>query len=50
MVRLRAEQGIAPRCFEFTLLTASRTGEVLGARWAEFDFDAASVDNPWPIA
>jgi integrase len=27
--------------FEFTILTAARTGEVLGARWKEIDFDSA---------
>jgi len=39
--RLRAQPGIAARCLEFTILTAARTGEAIGARWAEFDLDAA---------
>ena len=33
--RLRAEQGVAARALEFTILTAARRGEVLGARWTE---------------
>ncbi|MGA3342807.1 MAG: integrase arm-type DNA-binding domain-containing protein [Methylocella sp.] len=37
MRSLRAEGGVAARAFEFCILTASRTGEVLGARWAEID-------------
>jgi integrase len=32
---LRAMQGVAPRAFEFAVLTAARSGEVLGARWDE---------------
>ena len=34
---LRASNSIAARALEFTILTASRTNEVLGATWAEFD-------------
>ena len=37
MQRLRAEQGMAARALEFTILTAGRTGEVLGARRSEID-------------
>jgi integrase len=37
---LRAREGIAARALEFTILTAARTGEVLGATWSEFDFQA----------
>lgn len=37
MVQLRANAGIAPRALEFTVLTAARSGEVRGARWAELD-------------
>lgn len=40
MTDLRAQQGVAARALEFTILTASRTGEVIGARWEEFDFKA----------
>jgi integrase len=35
MAALRAQEGIAARALEFAVLTASRTGEVLGARWGE---------------
>ena len=42
MVRLRQEQGITPRCLAFAISTPSRTGEVLGARWEEFDTDAGT--------
>ena len=34
---LAAEVGIAARGFEFQILTAARTGEVIGARWEEID-------------
>ena len=39
MAALRAEQGVAARALEFVVLTAARTGEALGARWAELDMD-----------
>ncbi|MDR2261398.1 MAG: integrase arm-type DNA-binding domain-containing protein [Azoarcus sp.] len=35
---LRLEKGIAARALEFTILTACRTGEVIFAKWDEFDF------------
>jgi integrase len=41
LTTLRAEKGIAARALEFTILTAARTGEVIGARREEFDLDAA---------
>jgi integrase len=34
---LRSQDGIAARALEFLILTATRTGEVIGARWAEID-------------
>ncbi len=37
MARLREEDGIAARALEFTILTACRTSEALGARLQEFD-------------
>lgn len=40
MTTLRQEQGTAARALEFTILTACRTGEVLGARWPEVDLEA----------
>lgn len=41
MARLREQKGIAARALEFSVLTTARTGEVIGARWAEFSLDAA---------
>ena len=35
--RLRDAQGTAARCLEFAVLSASRTGEAIGAVWPEFD-------------
>ena len=40
VARLRGLSSCGARVLEFTTLTAARTGEVLGARWAEFDFDS----------
>ncbi len=37
MAALRAREGVSARAVEFCILTASRSGEVRGARWAEFD-------------
>lgn len=37
---LRARDGISARALEFTILTAARTGEVIGAKWGEFDLAA----------
>jgi integrase len=39
VARLRQVDGVAARALEFTILTAVRTGEVIGATWAEIDFD-----------
>jgi integrase len=39
MVRLRASEAMAARALEFTILTAARSGEALGAMWQEIDFD-----------
>lgn len=36
---LRNEAGVGARALEFAILTAARTGEVLGARWSEIDLD-----------
>jgi integrase len=40
MAELRAQQGNAARALEFTILTAARTGEVIGARWSEINLDS----------
>src|ERR1051326_2309874 len=37
MAQLREQPGTAARALEFAILTAARTGEVLGARWSEID-------------
>jgi integrase len=37
LVGLRKQEGIAARALEFLILTAARTGEVIGARWNEID-------------
>ncbi len=37
MAKLRGQEGVAARALEFLILTAARTGEVIGARWREFD-------------
>jgi integrase len=40
MTQLRSRSAVAARALEFTILTAARTGEVLGARWHEIDLAA----------
>jgi integrase len=37
---LRLREGIAARALEFCILTAARTGEVIGATWREIDCEA----------
>jgi integrase len=46
MAALRERQGVAARALEFCILTAARSGEVRGARWSEFDLDAATWTVP----
>jgi integrase len=41
MASLRARDSISARCLEFTILTAARTSEVIGATWSEIDRDHA---------
>lgn len=36
---LQAQPGVAPRALEFTILTATRTNEVIGATWGEIDLN-----------
>ncbi|MFC7736503.1 tyrosine-type recombinase/integrase [Roseomonas sp. GCM10028921] len=38
---LRGREAMAARALEFAILTAARTGEVLGARWREIDLEGA---------
>jgi len=45
LAQLRTQAGTAARALEFAILTAARTGEVLGARWEEFDL----AEKLWTI-
>jgi integrase len=45
LVELRKRSGLAAAMLEYTILTASRTGEVIGARWSEINLHA----NLWTI-
>lgn len=45
MVDLRAQDGIGARALEFTVLTAARTGEVIGATWSEIDL----AEKVWTV-
>ncbi len=40
---LQSRQAMAALALEFAILTAARSGEVLGARWDEFDLDRRSL-------
>ena len=45
LVSLREQEGIAARALEFAILTAARTGEVIGAQWNEIHL----LDKIWTI-
>jgi integrase len=45
MADLRGRDGVVARALEFAILTAARTGEVLGARWREIDL----ADATWIV-
>jgi integrase len=45
LVALRDEEGMAARALEFLILTAARTGEVIGAQWGEIDMG----ERTWTI-
>jgi len=45
MGELRARDGISARALEFTILTAARTGAVVGATWPEIDI----VSKTWRV-
>jgi integrase len=45
MAALRQQQDVAARALEFTILTAARKGEVIGARWSEFDL----AEKVWEV-
>lgn len=46
VAEVRAIEGRAARALEFTILTATRSGEVLGARWSEIDLAAKTWTIP----
>ena len=46
MAELRTQGSMAALALEFTILTAARTGEVIGARWNEMDMDAKTWTIP----
>ena len=37
IAQLKSQEGVGARAFEFTILTAARTGEVIGATWSEMN-------------
>lgn len=41
MAALRERDGVSPRALEFTILTAARTGETVGAEWPEIEINGA---------
>lgn len=41
MAALRARSALSAMCLEFTILTAARSGEALGATWGEIDIESA---------
>jgi integrase len=45
MVELRGREGVAACALQFAILTAARAGEVLGARWGEFNL----AERLWTI-
>src|SRR5262249_32544973 len=45
LASLREQEGIAPRALGFAILTAARTGEVIGARWSEMDL----LSKTWTV-
>jgi integrase len=46
IAELRKREGVAARALEFTILTAARTGEVIGAQWPEIDLNARTWTVP----
>jgi integrase len=45
MTELRQQEGIGAKALEFAILTAARTGEVIGAKWSEINL----ADKLWTI-
>ena len=46
MAELRANESISAKALEFTVLTAARTGETIGALWSEINFATATWTIP----
>ncbi|MCJ2044762.1 integrase arm-type DNA-binding domain-containing protein [Methylobacterium sp. J-078] len=46
MVDVRSQDAIAARTLEFAILTATRTGETIGAQWSEIDLASAMWTIP----
>ncbi len=46
METLGEEEGVSALALRFAILTAARTGEVIGARWSEIDMHAATWTVP----
>jgi integrase len=46
MEELRGRDSTSARCLEFLILTAARTGEVIGATWSEIDLTAKTWTVP----
>ena len=46
MTQLATIEAVSARALAFAILTAGRTGEVIGARWAELDIDEATWSVP----
>jgi integrase len=45
IAELRQQEGVAGRALEFAILTAARTGEVIGARWDEIN----TAERMWTV-
>jgi integrase len=45
MVELRHQEGVGARALEFAILTAARTGEVIGAQWDEIN----TAERLWTV-
>ncbi|HLH98025.1 MAG TPA: integrase arm-type DNA-binding domain-containing protein [Xanthobacteraceae bacterium] len=43
---LKEREGVSARALEFTILTAARTGETIGATWEEIDLEAKTWTVP----
>jgi integrase len=46
MAELSQREGVAARALEFTILTAARTGETIGATWGEIDLKGSTWTVP----